>query len=362
MGCRYIFAEMFEDYGIRDPNWDGDIKYYIVRQCLGYALEIEEEEVAKISPDTNFFTKYKMESWRSDYWLDFMGYLGIQFELPEMVFSYIGFLFLQNRKVVRSIPESYIEVEFYSIQTLRQAMEFVLKYYSETDQYLVDLKLEDPDLGKYKEDEVNGRKYAYRLERAREAQFERLIKNPIYRFFHEFELKAYPRKEVRPEVINFDYTDFGGCFKPYQKYYLRYYHIYLKYRWQIRKAYNKRKAKYIGYEMIRRSIEYRQTYLRSSWHRNYRSYHDYNAWLAYLKRLGDEYDAEYRLQEQEKREERKKKPHFRRRGVRARFVPKRFRSPSAFYRASYVRRQKYKNTSMGYRVFDPPKKKYYEYP
>ena len=375
MGCRHMFVETFDDYGIRDPKWDGDVKYYIVRQCLGFALDMDDEELSEnISPDTDFVTKYskkmktKVWNWKSNAWINFMLYLEIQFELPEIRISLFGTLFFKNENFLnKEAPieyrySYYREMPYYSIRTLRQATEFVLKYYSETDQYLIDLKLENPPLGKYKEAEVKGRRDAYRLNRAREAKFNQLLEKPIYRFFHELELQVHPRKEARPEVLNFDYTDFAGCFKPYQVNYLKYYHVYLKYRWQIRKAYNIRKAKYIGYELVRRSIEYRQRYLRSSWHRTYRSYHDYDAWYAYLIKIADEYDAEYKRIEERRRERRKKKPHFRRKGVKDRFLPKFLRNPNAFYRGSYLRRKEYRGTSMGYRFFDPPKKKYYEYP
>ena len=368
MGCRHMFIETFDDYGIRDPEWDGDVKYYIVRQCLGFALDMDDEELAEnLSPDTDFVAKYEKKmkkrtwNWRSNAWINFMLFLEIQFELREIELSLFGTLyFLKDGE--RPYSYNCTEMPYYSIRTLRQATEFVLESYSETDQYLIDLKLENPPLGKYKEAELKGRKDAYRLNRAREAKFSRLLEKPVYRFFHKLELQIHPRKEVRPEVLNFKYNDFAGCFKPYQVNYLKYYHVYLKYRWEIRKAYNIRKAKYIGYEMVRRSIEYRQRYLRSAWHRTYRSYHDYDAWYAYLLKMADEYDIEYKRIEKRRRERRKKKPHFRRRGVKGRFLPKSLRDPNSFYRGSYLRRKEYRGTWMGYRFFDPPKKKYYEYP
>jgi len=367
MGCRYMFEETFDDYGIRDPEWDGDVKYYIVRQCLGFVLDLDDEELSEnISPDTDFVTKYRKKmktttlNWRNNGWANFMLLLELQFELPEIDCSLFGVLYVFDFN--EPGPFYNRKVPYYSIRTLRQATEYVLKYYCETDQYLIDLKRENPPVGKYKEAELKGRKEAYRLDRARQKRFNELLEKPAYRFFHELELKVHPRKEVRPEVLNFDYTDFAGCFKPYQKCYLKYYHVYLKYRWQIRKAYNIRKAKYIGYEMIRRSIEYRQTYLRSAWHRTYRSYHDYDAWYAYLIKEAEEYDAEYKRIEERRRERRKKKPHFLRRGVKGRFVPKFLRNPNAFYRGGYLRRKEYRGTCLQYRFFDPPKKKYYEYP
>ena len=361
MGCRHIFIEVFDEYGIRDPNWQGDLKYYLVRQCLGYVLNLDEDDLAdQLSPDTDFVTKYHMYDDEWKLWFNFIAYITIQFELPNCAFKRDRRNRLSKHALIDYSLGSGDLQRFLPIRTLRQATEFVLKNYSESYAYIRDLSLTNADEAKYQKNEIIGRLNAYRLERAREERFSKLIKNPVYNFFHDFEQKLYPRKESVPELRFFDYTDFAGCFKSYQKYYKKYYHVTLKYRWQVRKGYNIRYAKYIGYELIRQIITFRKTYNRSSWDRNYRSHHDYNAWLIYLKKAGDEYDLDYKIEERIKRERRKRR--FRHRGVQDGALKYYYTNPLRFYCGKYLRRQKTQHLEMGYRFFDPPKKKYYEYP
>ena len=337
MGCRRLLPEVFEDYAVRDPEWDGDIKYYIVRQCLGFVLDMDDSELAtEVSPDTNFVCKYNMEKDDRFLWVEFSFYLSVQFELEP-------------------ISEYYI----YRLSTLRRATDYVLKHYSDELLFLKELWEENPAEAKFQEDERKGRVNAYRLERAREIRFNELIKNPVYKFFHDLELKLYPRKEVIPEIRYLDCTDFSGFFRPYQYYYKRYRHISIKYRWQIKKAYQKRHAKHIAYETVRKMITFRKAYYRSSWDRNYMSYHDYDAWLAYLKEEGNKYEIEYKREEKERRNKRKLKK--RRKGVNG-GRPRKPGERVKFYCGTYLRNHKDKYLDLGYRFFDKPKKRYWEYP
>ena len=338
MGCRRIFPELFEDYGIRDSKWTGDLKYYIVRQCLGYTLNMDDIELSlQVSPDTDIVNKFKMDQYDWKSWFEFIFYVQIQFEL------------------LNPISESLI----FQLRTLRQVTNFVLKNYSDELIYIKNLQNENPDEAKFHENELKGRLNASKFEQVRKKRFNKLIKNPLYIFFHKIEQNFYPKIQIIPEIRYLNSKDFSGFFKSYQKYYKRYRHISIKYRWQIKKAYQKRHAKYLGYEIFRKMIAFRKTYYQSSWDINYMSYHDYISWLKYLKKSGAKYELEYQEKELIKRTKRKHKKRVK--GINGGHKNK-LGEPHKFYCGTYLRNHKEKYLKLNYRFFDPPKKKYDEYP
>lgn len=338
MGCRRIFPEIFEEYGVRDLEWSGDLKYYIIRQCLAYSLNMDETELAfQVSPDTDLIEKFQMDRKDWEAWFEFIFFVQVQFEL------------------INPIPESYV----IQLRTLGQVTNFVVKNYSDELFYMNELWKENPIEAQFRKNELKGRLNAYRFENSRKERFRKLIENPIYQLFYNFERTIYPRKNFIPEVCYLDFNDFSGFFKPYQKYYKRYRHISIKYRWQIKKAYQKRHAKSLGYEIFRKMISFRKAYYRSSWDINYMSSHDYNSWLSDLKEKGNNYELEYQQKEMKKRINRKEKK--RHQGING-GQKRKHGEPHKFYCGTYLRNQKEKYLNLGYSFFDQPKKTYYQYP